>query len=55
MSQEKWFFFIILLFIVPTSLSYSFAFVPVEIQPVAVKSTGVVNHIEGNNNDVIIL
>ena len=27
----KWFIFIILLFIVPTSLSYSFPFVPVEI------------------------
>ena len=33
MSQEKWFIFIILLFIVPTSLSYSFPFVPVETQP----------------------
>ena len=33
MSQEKWFFFIILLFIVPTSLSYSFPFVPVETEP----------------------
>ena len=30
MSQEKWFIFIILLFIVPTSLSCSFPFVPVE-------------------------
>ena len=30
MSQEKWFIFIILLFIVPTSLSYSFPFVPVD-------------------------
>ena len=33
MSQEKWFIFIILLFIVPTSLSYSFPFVPIEIYP----------------------
>ena len=30
MSQEKWFIFIILLFIVPTSLSYLFPFVSVE-------------------------
>ena len=29
-SQEKWFIFIILLFIVPTSLSCSLPFVPVE-------------------------
>ena len=28
--EEKWFIFIILLFIVPTSLSCSFPFVPVE-------------------------
>ena len=33
MSQEKSFIFIILLFIVPTSLSYSFPFVPVETEP----------------------
>ena len=33
MSQEKWLIFIILLFIVPTSLSYSFPFVPVETKP----------------------
>ena len=32
MSQEKWFIFIILLFIVPTSLLYSFPFVLVETQ-----------------------
>ena len=33
MSQEKWFIFIILLFIVPTSLSYSFPFIPVKTYP----------------------
>ena len=33
MSQKKWFFFIILLFIAPASLSCSLPFVPVEAQP----------------------
>ena len=33
MSQEKWFIFIILLFIVPASLSCSLTCVPVETKP----------------------